>query len=599
MKFTKNAVKLTLIALLSPSSTIASDPLQECISSQETEDFVEVLFALSAKQQEDGTGYQAPASFTGFLPVVNVPINADIPLLWFANRIPSEFGNPDNIPGVPSWPAEVDSEVGPFDPDYSDVGHKKFGALPFPLLAIANLSPDILPSEEFNTIFFKNLEDRGAFNERKKQYMTALTCDKLEHYEAKIEKALDKLLSAVGDGVPILGKWDEILFDDLFLDLHLGEVEGGHPSYVKEYIGLQRSLLSDLKGIDSRERDDDLKKVRCLTSSALEYYGERAADIREKEDKSTFLYWWSQAGVPPEAVLFEAAHNALAFSTLVNTLYLLAVDKIGSSLGAPGYVQIKQITPTGGNVEPQPAIDFFAKYKEANSNVERLNVVREAFRLLLPSNAWQSTAQKAPGANDGLSMSNESFNPEVSLHLPHVIQALNDGFNPATGETNAYAYDTSRYEGFDQKSCPSSKGKFIQSEIDNETVVPTSHQKFIPIFQNPKYCPFGLGYRRCPAEIFNYFLTGKLMEKVGTFLDMHSLTTINIAQAIATGTSIQATVEAEMAILLDIRGILSGDPNFDAAVPKGVTRALDSIIALPKEKRRKKTKKKATKGGKR
>ena len=81
------------------------------------------------------------------------------------------------------------------------------------------------------------------------------------------------------------------------------------------------------------------------------------------------------------------------------------------------------------------------------------------------------------------------------------------------------------------------------------------------------------------------------MEKVGTFLDMHSLTTINIAQAIATGTSIQATVEAEMTILLDIRGILSSDPNFDAAIPKGLTRALDSIIDFPRERKSKKSKK--------
>ena len=30
----------------------------------------------------------------------------------------------------------------------------------------------------------------------------------------------------------------------------------------------------------------------------------------------------------------------------------------------------------------------------------------------------------------------------------------------------------------------------------------------------PKYCPFGFGYRKCPAELFNYFVFGLVLEEL-------------------------------------------------------------------------------------
>lgn len=43
------------------------------------------------------------------------------------------------------------------------------------------------------------------------------------------------------------------------------------------------------------------------------------------------------------------------------------------------------------------------------------------------------------------------------------------------------------------------------SKIDRETVLELENESNIPI-QGPKYCPFGLGYRRCAGENFVYFL---------------------------------------------------------------------------------------------
>ena len=61
---------------------------------------------------------------------------------------------------------------------------------------------------------------------------------------------------------------------------------------------------------------------------------------------------------------------------------------------------------------------------------------------------------------------------------------------------------------------------FELAEQDGETVVP------IPVFASgvkspgqkingPKYCPFGLGYRRCPGEILNNFILGKILSELG------------------------------------------------------------------------------------
>ena len=123
------------------------------------------------------------------------------------------------------------------------------------------------------------------------------------------------------------------------------------------------------------------------------------------------LFVFIEAGIPAESIIVEAAHNALAFGQFVNTLYKLAVDKfatelVGLNIPAPGCLNVEKFT---GNtaadlLKPFPPIDFFSKYEAAPSDDERINVVREVFRLLLPNDIWLSTAQKAEGANKNLTL---------------------------------------------------------------------------------------------------------------------------------------------------------------------------------------------------
>ena len=200
-------------------------------------------------------------------------------------------------------------------------------------------------------------------------------------------------------------------------------------------------------------------------------------------------------------------------------------------------------------------------------------------------------------------IADESYDPSPSYHIPLVIQALNDNFDPATFETSAAEYNTIRYADFIPKNCPASAGNLKPSDLDGQTIIPSSHKKFIPVFDKPKYCPFGLGYRRCPAEIFNYFFTGKLMQKIGDFLAPSPytpgfiFTTYSVLASLDTQnpSNIAATVEQEFTELLDPRGVLpfSLDPGtglpvvnpaFDKAVPKGLTRGPNSLIVVPRSK---------------
>jgi len=585
-----NALGLSLLAIAASNSFVVSDEIEQCIESTETGDYISLLFELEAKRSAQDQGYWVPAFIPGLFPGVN-PVNKEIPLPWFANDIPAEFGNPTDIPNVPSWPPSINI-TGDFDPNFSDVGHKKFGGTPVFFLSIANIDPTKPVDSEQNTLFLKNLEDRGPDNLRKKQYFNALTCDKFQYYEDKVDAAIDRILEAAADGTPILGVINQELAKNLLLDLHLGEVEGGHPDYVEEYVALQQEVLSDGRRIRTCPDPPTctgiasiaaIKRARCLTPLVAEYYLERWNAIEQEEDKSTFLYWWNEAGIPAEAAIFEATHNALAFTQFSNTLYKAMVDKIGATVGAPGYVGITKFLPQGPFLQPLPAIDYFTKYAEAADGSERLNVVREMFRLFMVNNAWLSTVEKSPGQNDGLLSTDEDYDPSQSIFIPSIMQGLNDGYNPATGETNVATYDTSRYEGFKKKSCPSGSGTITQSDLDNSTVVPSSHQNLIPIFENAKYCPFGLGYRRCPSEIKNYFIFSKVLDKFAHFLESYDLTTINIDNAFQTGnaTLIAETINEEFALLLTARGLRPDDPAFDFGVPKGLGRGPDTFIAIP------------------
>jgi hypothetical protein len=481
---------------------------------------------------------------------------------WLANKLPSRYDerNADKYPGLPPDYDPMNPYAGqlPFlwheTEDVSTWGHKKFPAVPVCIAAFVGHAPvDFRSDSPATFLFAKNLEDRGLNNELKRKYMSALTCDKLTFYEAKVDKALDDLLTDIDEGgKPVISSWfDRVI--TLFLDLHFGAVN--HPDYVRQYFVRMFGVISNLNALCDV---DQMYSSYCEVQLVKEYIELRVEKIVQEEDKSSLTFWWSKAGIPVVAVIEEAVHNALAFGQWVNTLYLIIAAKI------QGHVAIENILQP--LVDPPPKLDFFDAYKQASTEDQRIGVAREAFRLLIPNNVWFSALETSSVNDTGKALNDPTRSRSTTALIPILIQAMNDNYNNVTGETTVSNYDTSRYADFDvtQSSCPFLKNKlltpedFSVSDIDGETVIPAGHENLIPVFPSPKYCPFGLGYRRCPAELFNILYVEKVLDKLG-----------HLEFEFQGGVILTPTDLA--------RGVSPAVPEFETAIPAGLVRRPDDI----------------------
>jgi hypothetical protein len=486
---------------------------------------------------------------------------------WYANKLPFSYDerNAEQIPGLPPDydPKNPYADQLPFfwheTEDVSTWGHKKFPAVPVCVTSFVGIpTGDFQPKSPAISIFFKNLEDRGSNNEQKRQYMSALTCDKLSFYEAKVDAALDDLVTDIeARGKPVLSSWlDRVI--TLFLDLHFGAVN--HPDYVRQYFVRMFGVISNLNGV-CNPLDPDLDQIYsgfCEVEVVKEYIEERVEKIITENDKSTFIFWWNEAGLPKVSLIQEAVHNSLAFSQWVNTLYLVLAAKV------QGYLAITSILQPP--VDPPPTLDLFAAYAQASTDAERINVARECFRLLLPNNLWLSALETSSTNNTGKALNDVTLSRSAASHIPFLIQTLSDNYDPETGGTTVSTYDTSRYADFDvtQTSCPFLKNNLLTledfsiSDIDGETVIPAGHENLIPVFPSPKYCPFGLGYRRCPGEMLNYMFMEKVLDKLG-----------HLEFEIRGGAILTPNDLAQ--------GVSSGIPEFENAIPAGLVRRPDDI----------------------
>ena len=363
-------------------------------------------------------------------------------------------------------------------------------------------------------------------------------------YEEKIDAAIDRFYEDIVTlEQPILSSWYDRVFE-LYLDLHLDGTE--HPDFVLDFV----RRFSRLMGIGVREVEqvgrEDLIAGLCLHPQVEEYFEVRRQYIMDNGIETTFLYWWQTAGLPRESVLSEGIHNILAWGQLVNILFLVIRARL------QGYTTIENLLQ--GSVVAPP-IDFFDLHRAAGADeAERVNVAREAYRMLMPNQAWFSSAETSnAGYNDGRVFSDPNFDRTHSLHYPLIIQAINDNYNPLTFQSDLGHFDTGRYADFMASGCPFASGQefdvtndFTASNVDGETVVPRSHAEYFPVFEagekpglwdmlfptspgdnkinGPKYCPFGLG---CKYESIFYlllpwlicqFLTRSIQQTVGAQL---------------------------------------------------------------------------------
>ena len=498
-------------------------------------------------------------------------------LPWLSSRIPPTFDetNEDDYTGLP--PKVDEPMLPPFfhlQDNPSVWGYNKWPALPFDILSYFRLDPDEYQSaDDRNTLFLKNLVDRGPDNLLKKQYMSALTCDKMPLYEKKIRKMLQQFAGDITSrGAPVLSTWRDAVFE-LYFSLHFGDTEV--PSFVKNWVDdIATQLAFQINGGSTRSgnRERSLRNY-CVYPAVNAWIEERRLAILDKDDTSTFIYWWDKAGVAPVSVVFEAAHNVVAFSQFVNTLFLLVRGQLQNVIGIKNMYSFLQGDAQIGS------IDFFEKYSEAITDNEKLDVTREAFRLLLPNFLTYSYPDLTEeSSNAGKRITDSDFSFDESFHFHILIQAMNDEYSVQDGSTKAGTYDTSRYSDFQPppaNRCPYMQAQqfnvedFGTSEIDGERIVPKSHQEYFPVFASgaldsqdlvvkggPKYCPFGLGYRKCPAELFNSFFLEKMLDALSD-------------------------------VVFSTDGNLFGDVGpdtvgWDTAVPIGLAFALDNIYASKK-----------------
>ena len=407
---------------------------------------------------------------------------------------------------------------------------KKFQSVPFTIGFFLNVSfADILPTDERLTVFLKNTEDRGPNNLEHRRYMAALTKSKVVgRYANTIKRFVADLYGSwVISRLPVLSTFKARLID-FFLDIHLGKAK--HPRFVKEY-------FSDFLFFISVTDPNPLHSIRVMkghmnSRCVREYFEERSTVIVDDTLTNTITWNWIQAGMPIETVMIEAIHNIVAFSQYDNVIHLLVTQSMNTSL-TPG---------TGGN----RFVDIF-RASAAGGETAQLNVVREFMRIMLPNNLWFS--KDVDNNCVGCAAHTQA------RHIPQLIQVRGEydraglvapWFDPTAAPNNStgfvqaqilYAtFSTTKYAAFPGRFSDAVFGgnatspafdyndtaaglscivsSFVNSTVDNETPIPSGDVAMIPVFNTSIYAAFGLGARRCPAEIFNQYVIFQLFRAI-------------------------------------------------------------------------------------
>lgn len=406
----------------------------------------------------------------------------------------------------------------------------------------------IEPKTEAWTLFLTNFEDRGYSGEiglpewqlanyQKKVYMNALSLDKLQFYIPKIEQFANNAFSAATTyGKPLTSSFQEnlVLF---FLRMHIGNQD--YPEYVIKW-------FSDfIKFIGIGDASNPLRAQLLMygntTSPAIfSYFHDKNVEVISNADKTCIAYWWSQAGLSSEALVFECVHNIVAFSQFSNVIF----TTVYAGLHPKNKLKIVPGAPELGDLPGFPTFEnFLVDYAAASGapgatgKDNKLNVIRESYRSLVPNSLSFSFVNpnvpdpdgnviKARHLHQSIMISNSSnVGPYTTLPNPPFPPQLTSLFNQAY---NYFTYNPDQYDADFNTDLNDLVGipvvtdvlaASITSVLDQETVVDattTPARPIVPIFPKPTYSPFGLGYRRCAGEMFTYLVTEKLFDKFST-----------------------------------------------------------------------------------
>ena len=426
-------------------------------------------------------------------PTTNPPDLVEYP--WFYNIIPAEpsdFPPPasgDSLIGEPTFISHPLPPVPTLESIKTDI-YQKYLSVSYTLYFYRAIDPFTVTKDDPRvTIFLTDLQNRGVDNYRKKMYMFALTEDKMCFYEEKIDSFLNLVYSTITlqEHVPVLSTFQDLLIP-FFLQIHVGYDQ--FPDEVIEYFK-NFILVADGSGI----QPEILLKGYEQSPDIDSYFAQRYQAVIQNQDRSTFIFWWAQAGMAESYIVTEAIHNIIAFNQFTHLFYLLILDQYG----------------TGTKVFDQTNhYRFFDLWRATgNDPTQQLDLVREILRILVPNNFSSS-------------LLNDKTSNTINAHIHRLIMSASDPNYSNVQQKELYYDFQTKFEP-NLSSCPFSglstnpNELFTVSPEDGQTVIPKATPKFQPVYANapagkgPVYLPLGFGYRRCAGEIFNYYFLIRLM----------------------------------------------------------------------------------------
>lgn len=423
---------------------------------------------------------------------------------WFSPVIPADV-----------YPSPLPT-LGPLQLLPDNDGYSKFQSVPTSLDTYFLRDTFNAPSTDPSlTLFLTALEDRGLDrlgrrNHRKTEYMSALTSERSLLYVPKIQAFVNRVYSSVvTNDLPLLSAFKDELIE-FFLDVHWGE-DPERPDFVREYF---RRFI-DVVGFGDPTlpgRNEAFMFGADNAQAVRNYARAQTIKVIAQNDQTSIVYHWNLAGLSVEAQLTEAVHNIVAFSQFNHHLFLVVRDKL---TGTPF-----TLPPP---VPPVFQYNFLAKYAAAADDQEKLNIIRETYRILLPNGNDFSRVREASPSGNVVS----ARHLRLPIELGSDIALAGGDQNVGTQNFLNFALDLSRYApyntNFTDNNCPQlisaqsdhfyPEDQFGVSPVDGETLIDLCNTKMFPVYPLPAYDPFGLGYRRCAGEAFNMVVTKIIFDR--------------------------------------------------------------------------------------
>ena len=359
------------------------------------------------------------------------------------------------------------------------------------------------PAQEGISVFLKGYETRGANNERKKIYMSAVTPDLIDaKYRGKITGFFERYLADENAGQPLLKKYFEG-YDDFYWNLHLGASRNEIPVEARQFSEGFRTVLGYYYPTLEIHRDALMlcRKARPALKAWLDERLQRIIDGKQPNADQTLVYYWLKNGqlgevFPRVDILFECFHNFLAFSQWGNMVY-----HVGAAL-----------EPTRGDAKVREWFEKTMKNepdKADGTPFTRLDrFVMELFRTINPNAGSFSTVTRLRDVRG-------SEFPAVLTEHQAASMAPRHWENPSAFDPDRYKsaqlttdHDEAHCREIGLARCPFSQDSFpvkdgrsvaltnsafgaIHAEVDGQP-----H----PLVDTAGYAPFGFGYRRCAGE---------------------------------------------------------------------------------------------------